>query len=115
MHAICQLLLRTILYLLAVDCTDKAALLLLTTCTHHPCAVCPAAAAAVDLDGSNLPSFLAAGRPEWSTVRWIVVDGVSGDVLQVSRAAIGRVRAHFCRGVGVKCSGSGQVHTDPAA
>ncbi|WIA07994.1 hypothetical protein OEZ85_007465 [Tetradesmus obliquus] len=35
-----------------------------------------------DLDGSNLPSFLAAGRPGWSAVRWIVVDGVSGDVLQ---------------------------------
>jgi hypothetical protein len=39
--------------------------------------------AAADLDGSNLQSFLAAGRPEWSAVRWIVVDGVSGDVLQV--------------------------------
>jgi hypothetical protein len=43
-----------------------------------------AAAAAAELDGSNLSSFLAAGRPEWSAVRWIVVDGVSGDVLQVS-------------------------------
>lgn len=61
---------------------------LLTLCCYA------AAAAASDLDGSNLPSFLAAGRPGWSAVRWIVVDGVSGDVLQVHGwQAAGCVRA----------------------
>jgi D-alanyl-D-alanine carboxypeptidase len=56
---------------------------LATNCTETKIDVCFAAAAAADLDGSKLQSFLAAGRPEWSAVRWIVVDGVSGDVLQV--------------------------------
>jgi hypothetical protein len=35
-----------------------------------------------DLNNSNLEAFLAEEPPEWSAVRWLVVDGVSGDVLQ---------------------------------
>lgn len=35
------------------------------------------------LTGANLPAFLQQPRPGWSAVRWLLVDGVSGDVLQV--------------------------------
>lgn len=48
------------------------------------------------ISNDGVAQFLAAPRPSWSRVRWINVDGMSWDVIQVGLGAGG------CRGLGAR-------------